>query len=115
MTRDLVASYYQKVDQQDVAGVISLFHPQALYERPGYPQFVGRDRLTRFYGSERVIASGSHTITGCLVQGPEVAVQGVFDGILRSGDHTTLRFADFFTVEEGLITVRRTYFFAPLV
>jgi steroid Delta-isomerase len=115
MIEDLVASYYEKVDRQDIAGVISLFHPRALYERPGYPQLVGRDRLTRFYESERVITSGSHTITACVVQGCEAAVQGEFDGVLKSGDHATLKFADFFTVDDGLITARRTYFFAPMV
>ena len=57
-----------------------------------------------------------HEITELVASGAKVAVNGRFAGRLNTGKTVELRFADFFTLDdEGLFTVRDTFFFTPLV
>jgi len=111
-----VLHYYALVDQGDVSGLIALFAPDATYHRPGYPPLVGSAELTTFYLDQRVIREGQHTINEVVANGPHIAVQGRFTGVLRDGRSVELRFSDFFTVgTDDRFTRRDTYFFAPLV
>lgn len=111
-----IRAYYTHVDAGDVEGLLALFAPDARYHRPGYEPLVGHDDLRRFYQGERVIAEGTHTLTGTVAEGNRVAVHGEFHGLLRSGERVGLRFADFFTLTPELtFATRDTYFFAPLV
>ena len=108
--------YYRLVDQGDVDSVVKLFAENAIYERPGYDPMIGRDQLDKFYGSQRIIDSGQHTVVKMLVNSSYVAVEGEFAGRLKDGGTVDLRFADFFVVNDGLlIEARNTYFFSPLV
>ncbi|MEN3615764.1 nuclear transport factor 2 family protein [Plantactinospora sp. ZYX-F-223] len=112
----LVRRYYELVDKGDVTGLLSLFAPDAVYDRPGHDTFKGRAALDEFYRADRVIATGRHTLRGTVSDGTTVAVQGDFEGVLKSGDQVRLRFADFFKVApDGLFSRRDTYFFAPMV
>ena len=111
-----VRRYYLLVDADEVAALVGLFAPDAHYYRPGYQPLTGRAELERFYREERVIAKGSHTLTGIVAACLDVAVQGEFSGELRDGRQVSLRFADFFSFgPDDLVTRRATYFFAPLV
>ena len=111
-----VRRYYELVDAADVTGLIGLFAPDTRYHRPGYEPLNGRDELERFYREDRVIVAGAHTLKAIVGTGRDIAVQGEFNGELRDGRQTSLRFADFFTFgDDGLIASRDTYFFAPLV
>ncbi len=113
---DRVERYYRLVDADDVDGLLDLFAPEAVYCRPGYEPFVGRDALRAFYEGDRVIESGRHTVDHTVVGPESVAVHGRFEGTLRDGSTASLRFADFFTfADDGRFATRDTFFFAPLV
>jgi steroid Delta-isomerase len=111
-----VRSYYSLVDARDFTALVGLFSEQAVYRRPGYEPLAGRDALTRFYGSQRVIVKGCHEIAEIVTDGRKVAVHGRFTGTVKSGDTVALRFADFFSLDsDGLFDSRDTFFFAPMV
>ncbi len=111
-----VRSYYTFVDAGDFTSLVNLFAPDAVYRRPGYAPLIGHDALNAFYRGERVIEEGRHEITELVASGAKVAVNGRFAGRLNTGKTVELRFADFFTLDdEGLFTVRDTFFFTPLV
>ncbi len=111
-----VERYFESVDAGDVEGVVGLFAANARYERPGYDPMIGTEALREFYGGERVIASGRHTVTSVLIEDDSAAVQGRFQGTLKDGSRVDLRFADFFRVDaHGLFAERRTYFYSPMV
>ncbi|MFJ2116076.1 MULTISPECIES: nuclear transport factor 2 family protein [unclassified Streptomyces] len=111
-----VNRYYTLVDTGRFDELVALFAPDAVYERPGYEPLEGRAALTDFYTSRRVIAQGRHRLTRVVVDGGNVAAEGIFAGTLRSGDEVSLRFSDFFTVgADGLFSHRVTYFFSELV
>jgi len=116
MSVETVHRYYQLVDQGDVPALVSLFTPDATYHRPGYEPLVGHEGLTRFYGQDRVIKEGAHTVSTVVADDDRIAVHGEFHGVLHDGREVGLRFADFFTVTaEGRFSRRDTFFFAPLV
>lgn len=111
----LVRQYYDLVDAGDVAGLVALFQPDAIYCRPGYPALVGHADIADFYARQRKFRSGSHSLTAVLDVGERVAVHGEFHGELHDGSRMNLRFADFFEVTaDGRFSRRDTYYFAPL-
>ncbi|CAL9409700.1 nuclear transport factor 2 family protein [Streptomyces sp. ICN988] len=111
-----VRAYYRLVDSGDVPGLVRLFAPDAEYHRPGYDKLTGRAELERFYREDRVIADGTHRLSKIVSQGRDVAVHGTFEGVLHDGTKTSVRFADFFSVNKsGTFSLRETFFYAPLV
>lgn len=108
-----VQEYYERVDAQDVEGLLTLFAEDAWYERPGYDRLLGRPALSAFYSGARVIESGRHTIARTVASGDCVAVKGQFSGRLKDGREVSLRFAGFFLLDGGLIRSRRTYLLRP--
>ena len=111
-----VRTYYRLVDSGDVPGLVRLFAPDAEYHRPGYDKLTGRAELERFYREDRVIADGTHRLVKIVSQGRDVAVHGTFEGVLHDGTKTSVRFADFFSVNTaGTFSLRETFFYAPLV
>ena len=109
-------SYYERVDAGDVEGVLDWFADDGVYHRPGYPPMRGRAELSAFYGGERVIRSGEHTVQEILVDGPRVAVRGRFDGALKDGSTVSVGFADFITYDrEGRAVERHSFFDTPTV
>lgn len=110
-----VQAYYDRVDANDVDGLLELFAENAWYERPGYDRFTGRPALRAFYSGARVIESGRHTISRTVEGRDCVAVEGRFEGRLKDGRDVSLRFADFFELDGERIGGRRTYFYAALV
>lgn len=107
--------YYRLVDADDVEGLLALFTDDAVYNRPGYSAMCGRAALTKFYGGERVIARGCHTLDRVVTSNPQIAVTGSFEGVLKDGSEVALRFADFFVFDGSRIARRDTFFFAPMV
>lgn len=112
---DFARHYYTTVDTGDAESTVALFGEHATYRRPGYDEIRGREALLRFYGGERVIASGRHTVDEVIVDGDHAAVRGRFAGELRDGSRVEVGFADFLHYEAGLIADRTTYFFQPSV
>lgn len=114
--REATLRYYRAVDAGDVDGVIDWFAEDATYHRPGYPPMVGRDALRAFYAGDRVIASGSHRLDQLLVDGPAIAVRGVFTGRLKDGSEVSVGFCDFVDYDaQGRAVQRRSYFDTPTV
>lgn len=112
---ELVKSYYTTVDAGDPGATSALFASDASYDRPGYPTMVGR-QITDFYHGERVIETGSHSLTEVLVDNDRASSRGVFTGRLKDGTETSVGFADFFLFNsEGLIAERTTYFYLAAV
>lgn len=108
--------YYALVDDNDVAGLLDLFAPDAVYHRPGYSPLIGRTELEQFYSADRVIAEGKHSLHSIVADGATVAAHGEFSGTLKDGSAAHLRFADFFVVgEDGRFARRDTFFFSPMV
>ncbi|MGW3044470.1 nuclear transport factor 2 family protein [Kitasatospora sp. NPDC001159] len=111
-----VRRYYQLVDAGDVPALVALFTPDARYHRPGYRPMVGHAELERFYRDQRVIRSGVHTLATVVTTDDEVAVHGLFRGVLHDGGEVELRFADFFRMTpQGRIATRDTFFHVPAV
>ena len=112
---ETVHDYYAAVDSGDVEAVLSLFAQDCVYERPGYAPLLGHGDMRRFYSEDRVIAEGKHTITTVVEQGTLCAVEGGFEGVLKSGKQVSIRFSDFFEMAGDVIARRRSYFFTPSV
>lgn len=92
-----------------------IFHPEIVYERPGYGSLCGVARLLQFYQHERVIASGRHSIEQIVIQDDHGACWGRFVGVAKDGTPADERFADVYTFEHGKIIARRSYFFRPAI
>jgi ketosteroid isomerase-like protein len=113
---ETVRRYYDLIDSNDLDGVAALFAADAVYERPGYPPFVGAASIGVFYRNDRRIAAGRHELTNVLANGCRVAVEGRFAGQLRDGQHAATRFADFWEFgDDGLVRRRDTYFFSASI
>ncbi|SER23777.1 nuclear transport factor 2 family protein [Actinokineospora terrae] len=111
----LARAVYDRVDADDVEGLLALFTEDCVYTRPGYQPWVGHAGLATFYREVRSIRSGAHTLTAVLATGRDVAVHGEFHGLLRTGDEVHLRFAEFLELAaDGRVARRITYYFAPL-
>lgn len=117
MPSDQVRRYYDRVDAGDIEGLVALFHPDAVYRRPGYEPFVGRAALRDFYIKDRMIVEGRHVLAHVVAQEDAVASCGEFFGRLLDGREVTVRFADVFECESGtgLFLQRTTYFYVPSV
>jgi ketosteroid isomerase-like protein len=114
-SRELIESFFRRVDQCDWAAMMNLVHEQVIYERPGYPPLEGRSAFIEFYQTTRIISDGQHIITQMIGSDDFVACMGEFRGRSRAGDPLEADFADFYRLLDGLIVERRTYFYAPLV
>ena len=113
---DLAVRHFELIDAGDMAGMAELFQADAVYRRPGYPPFVGRAEILRFYTTLRPIRSGRHSLETALAGGGQIAVRGGFVGVRYDDAPIDLRFSDFFTLgSDGRFTGRETYFFAPSI
>lgn len=109
--RELALSYYTAVDAGDHERLLSMFHPEAVYRRGGYPPIEGAAALRDFYENVRVIDHGRHTVDSVICEGSHAAVRGRFDGVSRDGADLAVEWADFFEFDGDLIRDRTTYFF----
>jgi len=49
MPDEIIIELFRAIDSFQWEKVMSLFHPDILYERPGYPPLTGIQRLRHFY------------------------------------------------------------------
>jgi ketosteroid isomerase-like protein len=108
-----VGRYYELVDADDFDAMAQLFAPDVIYRRPGYDPMVGREQILGYYKFVRVIESGRHELHTVLSDGSIVAVAGKFHGRVKGRGLISQEFADFFTIRDGKISSRSTYFDAP--
>jgi ketosteroid isomerase-like protein len=110
-----VRGMFASIDAADWAALSERFDPEVVYERPGYPAFVGRARVLDFYRGERIVVSGRHKIGGVVVEGDTAASWGRMQGTLRDGSQADVRFAEIYSFVDGRIRTRRSYFFRAAV
>ena len=115
MLNAVIVDLFRAVDSHDWDGLQKVFHPEIVYERPGYEPFVGIDRVMHFYQHERVLASGAHQIEQIVAEDDHAACWGCFVGARKDGSPADVRFADVYSFEDGKIKTRRSYFFRPAV
>jgi ketosteroid isomerase-like protein len=106
---------FASVDAADWDALSELLDSDVVYERPGYPEFVGRARVLDFYRHERVVVSGRHEIEGVIVDGDTTASWGRMQGTLSDGSQADVRFAEVCTFVGARIRTRRSYFFQAAV
>lgn len=106
---------FATIDAQDWTTLPSFFHPEIVYERPGFPVLRGLDRVMRFYHEERGIRESTHRIDGTATQGDAGVAWGEVHCVLADGKETDVGFADVCLFDDGLIILRRTHFFVPAV
>ena len=52
VNRDFVVTMFRAIDNRDWDALATHFHPEMVYERPGFPVLEGRDAVMRFYREE---------------------------------------------------------------
>jgi len=110
-----VHDLFDAIDSREYERLREICHPGVSYARPGYEDFVGIDRLLKFYREERVIASGKHHLTAVLVNDTHGACWGRFLGTHKNGSPIDVEFADTYELEDGQIKRRKSFFFVPSV
>jgi steroid Delta-isomerase len=109
-----VIRHFDLIDAGDMASMVGLFAPDAVYHRPGHAPFLGQSGIRHFYTRLRPIRSGRHALETAVAHGQNVCVHGSFRGVLHDDSPVDLRFSDFFVVDdEGAFVRRDTFFFAP--
>jgi ketosteroid isomerase-like protein len=111
----LITDLFAFVDSSDWQSLPDFFHPEIIYERPGYQPFVGIDRLLLFYRDERIIHSGKHHIENIATEKNCAACWGRFIGVGKDGSQIDVLFADTYSFNIGRIHTRRTHFFTAAV
>lgn len=110
MSVSTVEEYYSRIDQSDVAWVVSRFSPDAVYERADV-SYHGIGEISRFFSEQRLIR-GVHRIDA-LVTNPEddlVIAMGRFTGTGHQGEPKDVGFADVWHFDaEGLVKKRQTF------
>jgi len=115
LTGRIIVDLFQAIDASDWEAILNIFHPEIVYERPGYAPFSGSERLLYFYQHERVLASGAHNLERIMYDGNSAACWGRFVGKKKDGSDVDEMFADVYTFEDGKIRTRRSFFFRPAV
>lgn len=115
MLNEQIVRLFKAVDSLNWDELRELFHPEIVYERPGYEPFAGLERVMQFYQKERILASGEHQIERIVFEGSYGACWGRFLGYKKDGSAVDELFADVYSFHDGKIRTRRSYFFRPAV
>lgn len=115
MQKQFIQDLFEAVDSSDWETLRTMFHPDMVYERPGYEPFKGLDRIMQFYQKERILASGKHHLENIILESDSGACCGRFIGFKKDGAEVDERFADIYSFADGKIITRRSYFFRPAV
>lgn len=104
---------FATIDAMDWEALREFFHPEIVYERPGFPPLRDLDRVLSFYYDERKIARSVHHVECTVVRDDRGAAWGRVGCLLADGTETELGFADIYHFDRDLIRLRRTHFFVP--
>jgi len=97
---ELIVNLFEAIDSSDFKLLVKYFDKNIIYQRPGYHDLIGIDKLLHFYQYDRIIVSGKHLI--------EL-------GIHKNGSQLNEGFADVYSFENNKIKTRRSYFFRPAI
>jgi steroid delta-isomerase len=104
----LIRDYYRRIDAQDVAAVLALFRPDAVYKRAG-ARFHGLAELERFFAKDRKIR-GVHEIEALWGVDNRVIATGAFKGVSGDGAPREIEFVDlWWFADDGLVERRETF------
>lgn len=115
MPDTIVVDLFRTIDARRWDELGTFFHPEIVYQRPGYAPIEGVERLLHFYRHERVIASGEHRLEAVVAQDGHAACWGRFVGVGRDGAPIDEAFADTYTLRDGRICARKSFFFRPAI
>jgi ketosteroid isomerase-like protein len=115
VSKELIIHLFNSIDSRDWNALRDIFHPEVVYERPGYEPFVGINRLIQFYQNQRILASGKHNIECIVVDGNNGASCGRFIGLKKDNSKADEQFAEIYSFKNGTIKTRKSYFFRPAV
>jgi ketosteroid isomerase-like protein len=110
-----IVGLFRSVDSRDWTGMLTAYHEDARYERPGYPPLMGHVEILNFYAQVRALAAGEHRLERIIVTGDHAACWGTFVGLARNGRSVEEMFCDVYIFEEDRIKTRRTFFFRPAI
>jgi ketosteroid isomerase-like protein len=94
MSEKLIIDLFQAIDSRDWNALGTIFHPEIVYERPGYKRFEGISQVMRFYEHDRNLVSGKHDTECIIVNGNTGACWGRFTGVKKDNSNADERFAD---------------------
>jgi ketosteroid isomerase-like protein len=113
---ELVEALLASIDRMDWSTLARCLDEDVVYDRPGYDRLTGLPAVLDFYRRVRVIGKGSHTLHGLVVEGDTASCWGTFSGFTREGEPIPpIDFADWYTIRDGLISNRRTFFYVPAI
>jgi ketosteroid isomerase-like protein len=110
-----VRQLFDVIDGQEWNKLTEFFCEDVHYERPGYEPINGIAALLTFYRDVRIIQSGRHHLDQVVIDDSAGACWGRFLGQSRKGDPIDVRFADVYSLHQGKIRLRTSYFFVPAV
>ncbi len=113
MTKDFIVSMFRAIDTRDWENLGRHFHPDIVYERPGFSVLTGRDAVVGFYRDVRQI-HGEHRAEGMAVDGQFGAHWGRFVGAKKDGSPVDVQYSDCYVFADGLLKHRKSYFFVSL-
>lgn len=113
MTRADLEAMFRVIDESDWDRLAPYFHPDLVYQRPGFPLLEGRDQVLRFYREVRAIR-GVHQFEGFAIEPESGACWGRFVGQRTEGAPVDLQFADCYRFKDGLMWRRKSYFHVPV-
>lgn len=106
--KSVLIKYYELVDTNQYDCFQNIFDQDIIYTRCGIP-FKGINALIHFYKHERKII-GRHKLSEIFEEQHKLCARGVFEGKDRKNEKVTIRFMDFFVLNErSLIIERETY------
>ncbi|MDB4914006.1 MAG: hypothetical protein JWM95_1650 [Gemmatimonadetes bacterium] len=113
-----IATLFEIVDSADWQRLDEVFHPDIVYERPGYPPFTGIAAVRLFYSDIRQIDAGRHEMEGLVITDSAAACWGTFRGVLKNGSESVERFADAYVLSHESsprVLWRRSHFFRAAI
>lgn len=113
--RQWLEAMFHAIDTQDWEALPQFFHPDIVYERPGYDDIAGMEAFLTFYRDIRIIGAGKHVLTAAVADANHAICKGQFSGRSKQGDALSERFADAYEIQDGQIIKRTTYFFRAAI
>jgi len=114
VTRADLEAMFRAIDASDWDAVGRYFHPDLIYDRPGYARLEGRDQNLHFYREIRSIR-GEHRFDCFAIESTAGAGWGRFVGSRTDGTPVDIEFADCYRFKDGLLWRRKSFFYVPLV
>jgi ketosteroid isomerase-like protein len=105
---------FAAVDRSDWDTLTRFYHPDVVYDRPGFDRLTGREEVIRFYRDVRSI-QGVHSFDGFAIGPTSGACWGRFVGSTKAGEPVDVQFADCYSFRDGGIWRRKSFFFVPVV